>query len=300
MLSSEYRSILGQLPIKCPTAKNMATLCPHLTTEEAVKAFTSGTGYVACPPLRIRHGFQIVSYSKEWVEKVTVRATHTQVITGTKNHPALLNYSYAGRTRASYEDRKSHGDVFASYKHIKKALAFAENNWGEELILDDWIDVVEFYIQDPTHLVNDRYHHDSPRTKAILRASLSRDWNEIHNDGSKPKSQLIDEAISQMTLDSVVWHELRGGRGGFTEFNCAHCGAGLGLTACSGCGHRFRDDQIRCGWPTPLSPKMVKFLRESGHVFKVDPEISWKNEQEQWVRTREETVWRPIIQTEEP
>ena len=59
MKSQEYRSILGQLPIKSPTPQDMAMLCPHLTDEEAVEAFTTDSGYVACPPLRIRHGFHL-------------------------------------------------------------------------------------------------------------------------------------------------------------------------------------------------------------------------------------------------
>lgn len=292
MKREEYRSILGRLPIKSPTPQDMAMLCPHLTAEEAVKAFTTDSGCVACPPLRVRHGFQIVSYHKEWVEEVKVRGVvdgkETQVITGTKNHPARLDWSYAGRTRASYADGKSHGDVFSLYKHMDKAMKFAEDNWGDELILDDWVSVVEFYVQDPTDLVNDRYHRDYPRTKAVLCVTLNRDFNEIINDHSKPESELFDEAISQMTLDHVVWRELWGGQGGSTEeYNCAHCGAGLSLSSCTGCGHRFRDDYSRCGWNTPLSRKMVAFLRDNGHVFKVDLEIAWAKERQNWERSRQ-------------
>ncbi len=291
MKREEYRSILGRLPIKSPTPQDMAMLCPHLTAEEAVEAFTTDSGYIACPPLRIRHGFQIVSYHKEWVEEVKVRGVvdgkETQVVTGTKNHPARLDWSYASRTLASYADGKSHGDVFSPYKHMNEAMKFAVDNWGDELILDDWVSVVEFYVQDPTDLVNDRYHQDYPRTKAVLRVVLNRDLNEIINDHSKPESELFDEAISQMTLDHAVWHELKGGRGGFTEFNCAHCGAGLSLSSCTGCGYRFRDDHFRCGWNTPLSRKMVAFLRENGHVFKADPEIAWTKERQNWERNQQ-------------
>lgn len=291
MNRQEYRSLLGQLPIKSPTPQDMAVMCPHLTAEEAVQAFTTDSGYVACPPLRIRHGFQILSYHKEWVEEIKVWGVidgkETQTVTGTKNHPARLDWSYANRTPKSYADGKSHGDVFSSYKQMDKAMKFAEDNWGDELILDDWDSVVEFYVQDPTDLVNDRYHKDYPRTKAVLRVTLTRDLNEVINDHSKPESELFDEVISQMTLDHVIWHELKGGRGGFTEFNCAHCGAGLGLSGCSGCGHRFRDDHFRCGWNTPLSRKMVTFLRENGHEFKVDPETAWTKERENWERNRQ-------------
>ncbi|OGM96076.1 MAG: hypothetical protein A3B86_00875 [Candidatus Yanofskybacteria bacterium RIFCSPHIGHO2_02_FULL_38_22b] len=283
MTKEEYRSILGQLPIKNPTAQDMARMCPHLTQDQAVKAFTTGEGYVACPPLRVRHRFQILSYRKEWVEEIKVSrvkdGTEDASVTGTKNYPPRLDWSYASRTLASYADGKSHGDVFGNYQHMDEAMKFAEANWGADLILDDWNSIVEFYVQDPTELVNDRYHKDYPRTKAVLYVTLNRELNEVINDHSKPQSELFDDAISQMTLDSVIWHELRGGRGGYTEFNCAHCGAGLSLSSCTGCGHRFRDDQFRCGWNTPLSQKMVAFLREKGHAFEVGPEIAWETEQ---------------------
>lgn len=289
MTSKEYRSLLGLLPIKSPTRQDMAMLCPHLTLNEAVEAFTTDSGYVACPPLRIRHGFQILSYHTEWVEKIEVsrvkNGTADASVTGTKNHPARLDWSYASRTPESYADGQPHGDIFLSYKHTDEAMKFAEDNWGDELILDDWHSVVQFYVQDPTNLVSDRYHRDYPRTMAVLRVTLTRSLNEIIKDHSKPESELFDEAISQMTLDHVVWHELKGGRGGFTVFNCANCGAGLELSGCSGCRHRFRDDQMRSGWHTPLSRKMVEFLRETGHEFKVDPETARTKEKENWERT---------------
>jgi len=282
MESKEYRSLLGQLPIKSPTPQDMAKMCPHLTEKEAVEAFTTDSGYVACPPLHVRHGFQIVSYHRELVEEIkvwgVVNGKRTQTITGTKNHPSRLDWSYASRTPESYADGNSHGDVFTPYKHMNKAMKFAEENWGDELILDDWMDIVEFYIQDPTDLINNRYHKDQPRTKAVLHVSLNRSFNEIINDCSKPVSELIDNAILQMTLDRVVWHELKGGRGAFTEFNCAHCGAGLSLSSCTGCGHKFEDNHFRSGWCTPLSRKMVAFLREKGHEFEVDPENAWAKE----------------------
>jgi len=166
-----------------------------------------------------------------------------------------------------------------------KAMKFAENNWGDELIMDDWVSIIEFYIQDPTDLVNDRYHCDYPRTKAVIRVTLNRDLNVISNDHSKPMSELLDEAISQMTLDHFVWQELKGGRGSFTMYNCANCGAGLLLTSCPGCGHQFKDDQLRSGWHTPLSRKMVAFLQQNNHEFKINPEIALEREQASWEKT---------------
>ncbi|MDP2642208.1 MAG: hypothetical protein Q8P21_02870 [bacterium] len=288
MTSQEYRSILGRLPIKNPTPQDMAAMCPHLTAAEAAKAFTTGTGYVACPPLRVRYGFQILSYHKEWVEEIKVWAKisgeETQVVKGKKNHPPYLRWSHAGRTLASYADGKPHSDLFNRYKSMDKAMKFAEDNWSDELILDDWKSVVEFYVQDPTDLVSNQYHKDYPRTKAGLYVTLNRNLNDIINDHTRPHSEHFDDAILQMTLDVNVWHELKGGRGAHIEFNCAHCSAGLGLSGCSGCGYRFRDDHFRSGWHTPLSRKMVEFLRKNGHEFKMNPEIAWANERENWER----------------
>jgi hypothetical protein len=284
MENKEYRSILERLPIEGPTPQDMAKLCPHLTADEAVKAFTTDSGHVACPSLRIRHGFQIVSYHKEWVEEIKVprvkNGTEDASVTGTKNHPARLDWSYAGRTRESYADDKSHGETFSPCRHMDEAMRFAESNWGGGLILDNWTSVVEFYVQDPTELVG------CPQTKAMLYVTLGRDLNKINNDLSKPGSELLDEAVLQMTNDHVIWAELEGGRGVFTEANCANCGAGLGRSGCFSCGHRFRDDGIRGASCTPLSRKMVAFLREIGHEFKVDPEIAWKKERDNWERVK--------------
>ncbi len=286
--NEDYRSILGRLPIKSPTVQDMAMLCPHLTTEEAVNAFMADSGYVACPPLLIRNSFQIVSYHKEWVEQIpgwkVVDGKEIRVIIGTKNHPAILQRERAGRTLESYTDGQLHGDIIETYKHMDKAMKFAEDNWGDELILDNWASVAYIYVQDPTDLVNDRYHHNYPRTKAVLYVALNRDINEIAHDHTKPETEVLDEAISQITLDHVVWSEIVGGRGGFTEYSCANCGAGLLLSSCSGCGHKFRDDYFRSGGYTPLSRKMVAFLRENGHEFRVDPEIAWKKERQRWER----------------
>lgn len=269
MKKLEYRSILGQLPIKNPTVEDMARLCPHLRAMEALEAFTSGNGYVACPSLLIKHSFQVLHYTPERVSEG-------------KNYPSQISSAYAKRTRQSYVDGQSHGDVFFDHQYMKQAVAFSEKNWGKELILDDWDAIVSIYIQDPTDLVNDRYHHNYPRTNAVLNIALKRDLNKIVNDHTKPQSVLFDEAISQMTLDDFVWKEIKGGRGGYTEFNCANCGAGLSLTNCPGCGHKFNDDLSRCSWYTPLSPKMIAFLRDNGHVFGIDPEIALNNERSHW------------------
>lgn len=254
----EYRKILERLPINNPKPEDMAAVCPHLTMEQAVIAFGKDSGYVACPPLRVKCAFQIVSYHKEY-----------------DGHPPRLDWSYACRTLQSYADLQPRGDIFGEYQYMADAIKFAEENWGDELILDTWDSVLEIYVQDPSDLIGKGYRKNQPKTKEILYITLNRDLNEIINDHSKPESQLFDDAIAEMTIDAMIWHELKGGRGGYTEFNCAYCGSGLGLAGCGGCGHKFEDDGMRCGWNTPLSKKMVEFLQQNGHVFKKDPNIAW-------------------------
>lgn len=259
--NKEYRDILNRLPIINPKSEDMAAICPHLTLEQVATVFEKDANYVACPPLRIKGAFQIVSYYKE-----------------SESHPARLDLAFAGRTLQSYADGKSRGDIFCEYKYMVEAVNYATENWGDELILDTWESVIEIYVQDPSDLISIGYHKDQPRTKAVLFVCLNRDLNDIVNDHSRQQSELFDNAIAEMTLDQMVWHELKGGRGGYTEFNCAYCGSGLGLSSCNGCGHRFEDDNMRCGWNTPLSKKMVTFLKQSGHMFKKDPQIAWNRE----------------------
>lgn len=261
MNAREYRSILERLPIKNPTPQDMALLCPHLMAAEAVQTFND-FGYVACPPLRIRRSFHIVSYLKK---------------------PICLNLPYACRTQASYADNKPHGGVFLPHEHQDAAMKFAEDNWGDNLILDNWASVLRLDLQDPTDLVNDRHHVDYPRTKAVLCVALNRGFDEIINDPSKPTSELLDAAILEMTLDSIVGQEFTGGRDEcYRQYNCAHCGAGLSLSSCTGCDFRFKDDYSRSGWRTPLSRKMVAFLHENGYPFEVDPGIAWMKERQDW------------------
>lgn len=256
----QYRASLDRLPIVDPTPEDMATVCPHLSPEQAVAAFTSTerSSYLACPPLRVKQSFQIVSYR------------HAFNVSDGKHYPNELQWSYASRCGCTTE-----------YRFAKEAVDFANVHWGADLIEDTWKAVVDFHVQDPTDLTTGVYS-DYPRTKAVLYTALNRELGDIINDHSRPESELFDIAIAQMTTDLKVWHELKGNRGGYTEFNCYHCGAGLGLSSCTGCGHRFRDDHYRCGWQTPLSRKMVAFLRECGHEFAISPEVAWLKETQQY------------------
>jgi len=274
MTKQEYRAVLGRLPIVNPTPADMAAVCPHLTEEQAVVAFNSGNGCVACPPLRVRGAFHVVSFYCSRKEQPN------------SYYPPKLLHSRARRT-PEYASGKSHGDIFGTYAHILEATRFAEENWGEDLIPDTWESVLSICVEDPSDLrPGANLYVDTigmyPKTKVVLGVCLGRELDVLINEHHKPESLILDDAIVEMTVDGFVWAELYGDRGGYEYFNCALCGSGLDLTSCPGCGHTFADDHHRMGGCPPLSPKMIKFLLDNGHVFTKDPAIALATEAERY------------------
>jgi hypothetical protein len=215
----------------------------------------------------IRGGFQIVNYTVQLEE-------------GGKMYPPELRWVGTGRTLESYTDGRSHGDALMKYAYMTEAMKFAENNWGGELILDSWDSVDAFLIQDPMDLDQNQY----PRTKVVLYVTFNRSWDDMLNDYSRPRSELMNDAVVQMSTDAFVWQELTGGRSKNNDFNCACCASGLDSSGCLSCGHKFKDDGVRCSWNTPLSRKMVEFLQQHGYVFEKDPSIAWRSEQQRFAR----------------
>jgi hypothetical protein len=258
MTRDEYMTALrATMHVKNPTTEQMLTVCPHLTREQALDGLMgTGSGYIALPPLKMRHSFRTASYYPG---------------NGTDLGPAFHGGKYGTRTRRSYADGQPHGDVFTDYAFMDEAMAYAEEHWPEELILDDWTDFQQVFVQDPTDLVRGAFGI-TPRTKFVISLGINRKWNDLINDHSRPEVDQWDDAIAITSVDPLISAELKGGRGGFTEYNCAHCGGGLGLTSCTACGTRFPDDPFRCGWNTPLPPKLIELLRSNGHEFALNPE----------------------------
>jgi len=283
MTPEEYRLLLDELPIENPTASDTARVFPHLTKEQIAEVLTADVD-VACPPLRIRGAYYVITYLKEWkglaVESIGSTKTEEIVRVFTQHRPARLSGYRTSRTRASYTNGKFFRDSRSTDKYIGEAMSFAEANWGDKLICDDWISTVSLEIQDSPCPANDRRHLDYPRKKNTLFITLNRELTEIINDHSKPGSELLDDAVAQMTLDEVISSELNGGRYVGNWYNCAYCGGGLSINGCTSCSFRFKDNDRQGGWSTPLSPKMVEFLRASGHEFAIDPEIAWDNERD--------------------
>lgn len=152
------------------------------------------------------------------------------------------------------------------------------------------ISCIQFNLDDPTDIITDYFYRTrDPKRKAVLTVTLSREFEEIINDHSRPRSELLDEAIVEMgvgsegnTLLEKFYDEVDTGL--YTEYNCANCGAGLGLSGCDCCGHEFTDNGYRSSWGTPLSPKMTEFLKDNGFNFSVDPNLARQKEREFYQR----------------
>lgn len=151
-------------------------------------------------------------------------------------------------------------------------MAYAEEHWPEELTLDNWVDVQTVYVMDPKVLIPVSSTTHEPQTKFAISVCLGRSWNDLINDRSKPRVQHWDDAILVADIDRLLFAELKGNRGGFTAYNCAQCGGGLGAARCNSCGISFPEDRSRCPNYTSLPSKLIKLLRDSGHVFGLDPE----------------------------
>lgn len=229
--------------------EQIQAVCPHLTVTQIAELLVKNS-YFALPPVRVRGAFQVAS------------------VYCNGNGSFNFTISYAARTPASYASQDMypyHGDVFNDYDFMGEAMAYAEANWPEDLVLDDWVDFQNVYLDEPV----------DPAEYAVGRRTIhlttNRPWNYMINDRSAPLETLWDASIVHATLDRFEGAELKGGRGGYTNFNCFLCGGGLGLSGCHRCKRRFKDDGYRCGASTPLASKLVALIEATGHKFETHP-----------------------------
>lgn len=245
--------------IEHPTKEDVAGLCPHLCEDQICEIFdkvnNGKSAYFAAPPIKVRTAFQILTVDPPYKSD-------------TSDRPVRLSWSYAGRIDSG----------FASYAFADDAMLFADQHWGDELVEDTWKDYIDFYLDDPSDLDKNR----NPATKLIIGVGLNQGFNEIMNDRSAPKNELIRDSVVIASTCVLTKHEMKGGRGGYAEFNCAYCGSGLSLCRCCGCGHNFHDNQLRSGWDTPLPTNLISIAREAGWEFKQDPQIAIDTERTSW------------------
>lgn len=279
MKRDEYRSILERLPIENPTPDDIAMLFPHLTAEQARRAFLlSYMVGVPCPPLHVRDVFNVVCYQPK----------STSGVNGTgKKIPATLYLSNPCLEIPESEGRYARERRAEVSTYIEKAKRFAKDNWGDHLTqYSGRTTHTAFHLEDP----------NNPSLNTVLHVRLDRHINEIQRDFSKPRSEILNDEFQYMTIgsfDFLDWSEYTLGRPFPKRFNCARCGGGLLASECAGCGNKFRDSGYRITWDTPLSRKMVDYLLRKGHSFTVDPEISWEKERQAWVKAvHDYEVWK--------
>lgn len=150
----------------------------------------------------------------------------------------------------------------------------ARNNWKSILMIS---------LYNTGTLETSLEEKGQPTLKTILWVAIKKDDNMTPRP-KIPSYRILDDKIAAMTFNIDEWKELRGNCATGWQFNCSLCGGGLTPTRCSGCGNKFSDDGKRGGGYDPITPKMVKFLREHGFEFEQDPSILWKIKNEEYAK----------------
>lgn len=274
---TEYHAALTRAysGIEPVTPALMAAICPHLAPEAAVAGFVDGTpglGHaIACPPLRVRGAYQLVTY-----------------IAPRKEQPARLHVHTPGRTPASYATEPRRGSVFLNYPHMEAAIAFAERHWAGSLTFDDWSTYVTDFLLDPSELLRlpGDAHDGRPRTAGTLYLALTRSTEDIGRAAEMPVSAGYDDALTEGTMDPLVGKELCGVHVIWNRFHCALCGSGLAPGRCEACDLAFRDSVARRRTHEPLGPELVRIAEAGGIVFRTDPTRAQAVERAAWEQGR--------------
>jgi hypothetical protein len=257
----EYASILAASSyIEEPDIDQLFAICPHLTARDIRSVFMrEGGGYIALPPLLVNGSFQVAHYYPGDDRE--------------KLKPHLAVGAYSGRTHLSCAPSTSELVAYCSdYHFVREALAYAEAHWPACLVLDNWVDFLSVYLCDPRDLIEGVF--GGPSVVRRVHVGLNRDWNELNNDHSKPRHEILDGAISITTTDAFEGLEIKGDRNYFERSYCALCGGGLSLSCCTGCGREYPFTALSTpsvGCLDPLPPKLVKLFHDAGHEFERDP-----------------------------
>ncbi len=234
MNREDYQTGLRKLPLNNPTLDDLTPLFPHLNkqTIEHLLNTTDQQHYIAAPPLQVKGSYQTI-----FVNKST--AGQTQFLK-----------SVAGRIAGSHLKR----DFFNfpnETPYQKSAMDYAEKNWGEILVPDNWLIYFELEIN-PSHFIGVE--------KTVFAAfTTSRNyWDDLENDDSGPKSLLINDSIMQATTSIFVANELRGGRRSLP--------------------YTMRQHRTGIGIRVPFPAKISDLLISEGYQFKEDPAIWRKRE----------------------
>lgn len=257
-----YHDALRRLPIASPTFEDIQAVLPHLPAKQVgdilQRAKQEGqSDYYPAPPLRVKNSFHSINI-------------------GTYKGQTTLEHAFAQRTVTSYADKKWHGDI----PHVpndmeKEAMRYAASRWSASLVEDNWTDFLNLHLIDP-EVVTSR---GLPEYSGTIFATLKRDFNQVMNDHSldsqfsnqrltsgQKEAMRLEGYLAEYTTDAFIGDELKGGRGGFSDWNCARCGGGMSLSACTGCGVKVKDDGFRSGWGTPLPPSLFSLGVEANII----------------------------------
>lgn len=244
------------IPITTPAA--LKPFLPHLTEAE-IKALIKKANRQQC-----NYGLALPAL----VVKDTILIARIEPgKSGRGKKPARLKYVYAKRVGES-------GDVVS---YTTRATAYARKHWGNTLIADTWTSIIRAEVQNPKELTDGELC-----TNLTLYFVTAREWNDIRNDRSGPTSVLVDQSTVFVTHLATEAAELRGGRADYSDYNCFHCGGGLGAGNCTSCGSRFKDGELRSFCGTPLPQKLVDYANRLGFRFAIDPALARAAEQGAW------------------
>lgn len=140
-----------------------------------------------------------------------------------------------------------------------------------------------FDIQNP----DDQNEYGYPKTVTVVYVELKKEWNDIGENMSAPRHQIINQSIVDVFDQTSPRMKEIDSSPLYSHNNCSCCGGGLALNECSGCGIKFTDDRMRSGWMVPLPQKVVEFLKNSGHTFTTSVDEVWNKATEEFKQQKE-------------
>jgi hypothetical protein len=257
--TEDWVGIQKEAHITDPTPEYLATLFPHLTTDEIEESLRprdqwhSHSNHIACPPVRVHDTIHTVRFVPAWTTGFGER------------RPAQLYHDATLRERDVLRLSGSHPPF-----HVEKALNFAKAMWGAELVQSDWISSTKIELIDPTDPCDEGRPYPDGKRRFKISLVIYIGCSREHYRGV-----FRDQFIKIATLDHIEGAEIRETRDSYTELGCAHCGSSLGLDECTKNlpeTSTWRIGPQREPWDmVALPPKLVQLLEDSGHALKIEP-----------------------------
>jgi len=249
------------------TLSMLASVAPHLCEEE-VRSILERVGkgedvWVAAPPLRVNWSYIALCASSEKPGQFTPRPI-----------PSHLMLVDSVRQQRSYADGVPKGDPHVSSLFEGRAIAYAQQHWGDQLILDTWSSHVSVDFMDCC----DVDEHGYPKEVDLAFFVTAADLASLAREGSP--QHLNDSIVEVTTCLLAGLHELDGGprlydrsSGSgyhFRCYACSRCGSVLEPEGCPGCRVRFtrKDLALFANQPLRSLPqKVIECLLAKGHNF---------------------------------